>query len=112
MRPIDWLYFLVPLLSSAAFVAVSRASRRAGRRHWCVQRAAGGGLNPERGRGAGLPGPGERVQVRAGHVVIYRHRDDRADPVDSCGGHASIRSRARHAAGRRLDQDPGRRRSG
>ena len=58
MRPIAFLIFLVPLLSSGSIaVEQGRAPGRI-RLSWCDQRMAGDGLNPERGRGAGPLGRG------------------------------------------------------
>jgi G8 domain len=70
MRPIALLLLLVPLLS-AALIAGEQGEALA--QPTALVRSAHGGRWSEPGtwEGGRLPGPGERVQVRAGHVVVF-----------------------------------------
>ena len=70
MRPIELLSFLVPLVCAAAGAGEPGAP---GDPPTALVRSAHGGRWSEPGtwEGGRLPGPGERVQVRGGHVVIY-----------------------------------------
>ena len=51
-------------------------------------------VGPRRpGKAGKAPGPGARVQVRAGHVVTYDIKTTDADPLDSCRRDTALRPR-------------------
>ena len=75
-----------------------------------IRSAAGGPWSqPATWEGGKVPGAGVRVQIRTGHVVTFDARTEGAIRSIHVAGDAQLRSRPRHPARRRADQDPGRR---